>query len=186
MQDEKLIGLLRSDPERGMEQLVKQYCGLVYAVIRGKLLPDIFSEADVDHCVGDTFSEFYCGLDRYSPQRGSIRSWLCVMAKNNALDRLRSHCREAGNVSLDGEGMVELPDDFSLEVDFENREQRRELLLAVKALPDPDREILLRKYYLGQSAGEIARRLHMSVSNVNTRTHRAIQKLRSQFGGNQI
>ena len=120
MQDEKLIGLLRSDPERGMEQLVKQYCGLVYAVIRGKLLPDIFSEADVDHCVGDTFSEFYCGLDRYSPQRGSIRSWLCVMAKNNALDRLRSHCREAGNVSLDTEGMVELPDDFSLEVDFEN------------------------------------------------------------------
>lgn len=186
MHDEELLGLLRSQPERGMEQLVKQYGGLVYAVIRGKLQPGSFGEADIDHCAGDTFSEFYCDLEGYSLQRGSIRSWLCVIAKHNAMDRVRRRYRDAANVSLDGEETGEIPDDFSLEVDLEDREQRRELLQAVKALPEPDREILLRKYYLGQSTGEIARRLHMSVSNVNTRTHRAIQKLRDQFGGDQI
>ena len=107
------------------------------------------------------------------------------MAKHNALDRLRSRGKEEDTVSLDADGAAELADDFSLELDLENRQQRMALLQAVKALPKPDREILLRKYYLGQSTAEVAKALRMSVSNVNTRTHRAIGKLRSQFGGDQ-
>ena len=47
----------------------------------------------------------------------------------------------------------------------------------------PDSDILFRKYYLGQSSKFIATKLNLTVSNVNTRAHRAVRKLRGKFGG---
>ncbi len=38
MEDGKLLRLLHKDPNAGMEQLMNQYTGLVYAVVRGKLV----------------------------------------------------------------------------------------------------------------------------------------------------
>ncbi len=183
MEDRELLEQLRKDPERGMTALIEAYGGLIYAVVRGKLRASAFGQADVEHCVADTFSEFYCDLERYSADRGSIKSWLCVIARHNALDRLRQHCRAGQTVSLDDESAAPVADDFSVEGDPEDRAFRRELAEAVKALGDPDREIIVRKYWLGQSSKEIAKALHMTVSNVDTRTHRAIGKLREQFGG---
>ena len=61
-----------------------------------------------------------------------------------------------------------------------------ELMGAVKALGEPDCEIILRKFYLSQSSKEIAERLNMTVSNVDTRTHRAIKRLRNELGGNRL
>ena len=183
MEDLALLELLRSDPERGMETLMDDYGGLVYAVVKSKLRSPAFCPADVESCAADTFSEFYCDLGRYSPDQGSIRSWLCVIARHNALDRLRRHYREGQNVSLDDEAAAPIADDFSLEGDLEDRALRAELAEAVMALGRPDREIILRKYWLRQSSREIAKALHMTVSNVDTRAHRAIQKLRERFGG---
>ena len=58
-----------------------------------------------------------------------------------------------------------------------------ELIKEVKALGEPDSEILMRKFYFSQSSKEIAEELNMTVSNVDTRTHRAIVKLRNKLGG---
>ena len=49
-------------------------------------------------------------------------------------------------------------------------------------LSKPDREIIVRKFILGQSSKEIAAILGLSVSNVDTRTHRAIKKLKKELG----
>lgn len=183
MQDEKLLKKLHTDPEHGMRTLINLYAGLVYAVVRSKLRSPDFGETDVESCAADTFSEFYCDLDKYDPSQGSIRSWLCVIARNNALDHLRRHYRDSGLVSLDDGSLPQQADDFSLEGDFEDRAMRAALIQAIRELGQPDRQILMRKYYLGQTSKQIADTLHMSVSNVDTRTHRAIQKLRKQFGG---
>ena len=164
-----------------MALLINRYAGLVHTVVRSKLSG--FCTADIEGCVADTFSEFFCDLEKYSPSQGSIRAWLCVIAKNNALDRLRQHYKDANNISLDDQSATQYPDDFSLEGDFEDKSLRMELIEAIRQLGHTDREILMRKYFLDQSSKHIADILHMSVSNVDTRTHRAIQKLRKRFGG---
>ena len=83
---------------------------------------------------------------------------------------------------MDTEPCPDLTDDFSLEGDFEDRETRRALMDAIRSLGHPDRDILVRKFYLGQSSREIALALNLTVSNVDTRTHRAIQTLRDRLG----
>lgn len=184
MHDDALYQILHQDPDAGMKILIDQYAGLVSAVVQSKLSPCVFCAADIEHCIADVFSEFYCDLDKYDPKRSSIRAWLCVIAKHNALDRLRNYYSNAGAVSLDDGGSRAQPaDNFSIEEDLEDRDTRSALIKAVKNLGEPDREILIRKFYLAQSSKEIADKLKMTVSNVDTRTHRAIQKLREQFGG---
>lgn len=182
MTDRGRIALLRRDPDAGMERILKEYAGLIYAVVRGKLSVPPFCEADIEGCVADTFSEFYGDLEDYDPDRGSIKAWLCVIARHNATDRLRRYQREQGNLSLE-DGEAQYAEDYSLEADLEEAETRRALFAAVCALGEPDREILTRKFYLGEPSESIARRLGLTVTAVDTRTHRAIQKLREKFGG---
>lgn len=184
MHDDALYQLLKQDPEAGMKALIDQYAPMVHAVVRGKLLSPPFDPSEIEHCTADTFSEFYMELDKYDPERGSIKALLCVMARHNALDLLRRHQAAPSGISLDDPDNCPDPTaDYSLEGDFEDRETRLALIKAIRDLGQPDRDILLRKFYLGQSSKEIAHTLNLTVSNVDTRTHRAIRTLRNRLGG---
>lgn len=173
MRDDEILGLLREDPEKGLKALTARYGGLVYAVVRRNL--GGAADADIEACAADVFAEFYLELDKYDPSKGSLKAWLCVIARHNALDAARE-IKET--LPLDEEIISEAS---SVEGNHENAELRRAVLDEVKSLPEPDREILLRKFYLGESSKEIAARLKMSVSNVDTRTSRAVEKLRKRL-----
>lgn len=179
MQDVSFIKLLRKNPDAGMKRLLEQYGGLVYSVTRGKLLMPPFTSEDIEDCVADTFIEFYDKLFRYEPARGSIKAWLCTIARNKAIDRLRERYTAPETVSL--EETSRHPVVKSPENDLLSQEDKARLLNAIQTLGEPDRQIILRKYYLSQPSREIAERLGMTISNVDTRTHRAIEKLRKQL-----
>ena len=181
MEDAKLLRLIRKDPSAGMEQLMDQYAGLIYAVVRGRLAGSYCLSTDIEDCVADVFCEFYAELDRYDPTLSSIKSYLCVLARHKAIDLLRKRARQSGDISLDGE--VQIADDIDIESELEESELRREVFDAINALGEPDTSIIIRKYYLGESSAEIAKALDLTVSNVDTRAHRALNKLRNLFGG---
>lgn len=178
MRDAELLELLRGSPEKGLKALMLQYGGLVYAVVKRNLSGAAVCSSDLEACAADVFSEFYMDLDKYDPSKGSLKAWLCVIARHNAVDAAR---RNTNTLPLD-EALEAVSDGASVENDLERRELRRAVLDEVKSLDEPDREILLRKFYLGESSKKIAARLGMSVSNVNTRTSRAVEKLRKKLG----
>lgn len=160
MSDDELLDLLRRDPEKGLKALIAKFGGLVYTVVR-RNLPEAFCAADIEACAADVFAEAYLDLEKFDPTKACLKAWICVIARHNAADLARR-----SNIAL--------PLD-------EEREMRRAVLSEIKSLGEPDREILLRKIYLGESSKETAARLKMSVSNVDTRTSRAIEKLRKKF-----
>lgn len=185
MKDDELIKLLHKNPEKGIKKLSEQYAGLVYTVVKGKLCD--FSVAEIEECISDTFSEFYLDLDSYKPNSGSIKSWLCVMARNNAIDILRKSQRQPVIVSIDDENIYkQYTEGFSVEEDFENSDLLSNILEEIKKLGEPDCEIIVRKFYFNEPSKEIAKALDISVSNVDTRAHRAIAKLRKIFGGDFV
>ena len=176
MKDAELLELLQKNQEKGLKALITQYGGLVYTVVR-KNLPQAFCTADAEACAAEVFSDFYLDLNKYDPSKGSIKAWLCVIARHNAIDITR---RSTEVLPLDEEIRADIGG-IALESDLEERELRRAVLSEVKSMNEPDREILLRKFYLGESSNEIAARLIMSVSNVDTRTSRAVEKLRKKL-----
>ena len=183
MEDIKLLRLLHKDPNAGMEQLIDQYAGLVYAVVRGKLLEPFCVSSDIEDCVADVFSDFYTNLCAYDPKISSIKSYLCVLARRRAIDVFRKRERQCGQVSIDdNDNFIQISIDGH---EIDESELRHEVLTAVKALGEPDTSIIIKKYYFGESSKQIADALNLSVSNVDTRTHRALSKLRKMFGGGE-
>ena len=185
MEDAKLLRLLRKDPNAGMEQLMNQYAGLVYAVVKGNLAGSCCISSDIEDCVADVFSQFYIGLSGYDPKRSGIKSYLCVIARNLAINVAKKRSREEGAVSLDNDAVRQIADDVWIDRELTEEALRREVLSAVKALGEPDSGIIIRKYYFAESSKEIADALNLTVSNVDTRTHRALNKLRKLFGGEE-
>ena len=179
MHDDTLLRTLREKPERGIALLTKQYAALVAAVVRGTLAGSGAVSSDVEDCTADTFSEFYLHLDRFDPAKSSVKTYLCLIARHRALDRLR---RRGTTEALPEDGGIELADDENLEDTVAAAETRQEVFRAVRALGEPDTEIIMRKYYLGQPSREIAAAMHTSVARVDTRAHRAVARLRKMLG----
>lgn len=179
MEDAVLLEKLHRDPGTGMELLTEQYAGLIFSVVRGKLRTPPFSEEDIEDCAADVFLEFYDGLARFDPAKGSIRAWLCIIARNRALDRVRRQYAGPELVPLE-DGPLPAEKD-SPEGEVIRQEERGLLLEELRRLEPVDREIIFRKYYLTQPSREIAEQMGLTVSNVDTRTHRAVEKLRKRM-----
>lgn len=185
MEDTKLLRLLHKDPNAGMEQLMNQYTGLIYAVVKSKLADSHYVSSDIEDCVADVFSKFYIDMADYDPAISSIKSYLCVIARNHAINIAKKRSLME-SVSLDDEAsLFQVADDVIIDSELAEDELRREVIQAVENLGEPDASILFRKFYYGESSKDIAQAVGLTVSNVDTRTHRALNRLRKMFGGNK-
>lgn len=180
MEDSKLLRLLHTDPNAGMEQLMNQYTGLVCSVIKSRFSDSLYVSSDIEDCAAEVFAKFYFELENFKPEAASIKTYLCVMARNSAINLAKKRSRQQENVTtLDNIS----DDDIPIESNHNEAELRKEVLRAVEELGAPDSEIIFRKFYYGEASKEIADKLGLTVSNVDTRAHRALNKLRKRFGG---
>ena len=183
MNDTDLVKLLKKDAEKGLAELMKRYMGLVCSVI--KSASPHFSAEDIEELASDVFFSFYQNLRKYSAELGSIKTFICVMAKRKALDLSRKRARENSNISIDDEAtFLQFADEFAVEEEFFGSEERKLLLAEISALGEPDSEIITRKFFFCESSRDIAARLGLSAANVDVRTHRALAKLHKKIGGN--
>lgn len=173
MQDKKLAAELEKRNEAAMSRLIDQYAKLLWSVA-GAVLHGVGTAQDVEECVADVFIYLWEDPRRYDPQRGTLKSWLAMVARSKAIDRWRELSARStvpwDEVFLTGE--TDTVDSVMEE------ETRRALIAAVNALGEPDREILVRRYYYGQKPKEIALALNMSVKQVDNRLYQTKRRLR--------
>ena len=177
MQEQEMFRLIEEDPQKGFEQLMRRYGALAASVARNLLLAGGFGESDVEDVLAESLLELYRNRRRLDPEKGSLKALFCSIARHRSIDRLRQKREEYALSEL-----AELPDDFSLEEKVLEKELREQVLAAVRRLEEPEREIILRKYYLGQSSTEIAGQLGLSPGNVDVKAHRAVVRLREMLG----
>lgn len=183
-EDKRLLRQLRRDPVLGIRQLAEEYTALVAFIVRGRL-SSVCDTAGIEELMSDVFVEFYVGLDRFNPTRGTVKAYLCAIAKNLASERYSSYIKESGRLSFDDENVPEeiFMSEYSVEEELVDDEFRRELFVVVNALGEPDSEIIVREFYLCEPSKTIAAALGMTVSAVDTRTHRALAKLKEKLTG---
>lgn len=173
MNDEKLLRALRRGDEGAIDTLMRRYARLLWSVASA-VLGDAASEADIEECVADVFVRLWREPEKYDPDRGSLRSWLCLVTRCRAVDRLRELTRR-GEAPLDETLPAREPDLDDL---LAGEEAKRQLAAAVDALDERDREILLRRYCREQKPKEIALALGVPVKQVENRLYRSKQALR--------
>ena len=173
MQDQKLASELKKRNEAAMSRLIDQYAKLLWSVA-GAVLRGVGTVQDVEECVADVFIYLWEDPSRYDSQRGTLKSWLAMVARSKAIDRWREISRR-GTAALDE---VLWSEGTDVADDVLRRETRQELAAAVNALGEMEREILLRRYCWDQKPREIARALGMSAKQVDNHLYRTKQKLR--------
>ena len=141
----------------------------VYAYV-ASLLRDRAAAEDV---TAQAFERAYRKRRRYRPGRGSMDAWLFGIARNAALDELRRRKRRA---TLE----IEPADHDAATVDdLADLALRRDVVRsALRQLDSRERELISLKFAAGLSNSSIAAVLGVSESNVGTRLHRTLTKLR--------
>ena len=66
MTDQKLLKLIKTDPDAGTEQLIKQYSGFVFALARG-IMADTCDSSEIEDCVAEVFIRFQRKAASFSP-----------------------------------------------------------------------------------------------------------------------
>jgi len=118
---------------------------------------------------------------------GLYRRWDQLADKGRALQYVRSSvlngCRSAlrrpRHADVDG---VPQPAAASAEAAALTSEERREVMRALRRLPDRQREVLVLRFYLDEPEAEIARVMGISQSTVRSTAHRALVKLGHLLG----
>ncbi len=176
MTDELLLSEIKKNPSKGFSLLLKEYSPLVFKICRTVLLP-VGTNEDAQECAADVFAAFFGNVEKIDLSRGSIKGYLAFGAKNEAIDRYRKLKKETGKV-VSIEDAEELPSRERTFDESERKEKNRLIKDAVSSLGEPDRTIIVRKYFLGETAAEIGERISLSAEAVQKRSRRALQKLK--------
>ena len=159
-----------------MDELITRYSKLLWSVA-GSVLHGMGTTQDIEECVADTFIYLWEHPDKYDPHRGKLKTWLSIVARTRAVNRWRELAKQ-DTISLEDTDLIA---QLGVVDDILEAEAKRSLLASINALGEPDREILIRRYYYDQKPKEIAFALDMSVKQVDNRLYQTKLKLRESL-----
>ncbi|MDQ6751511.1 MAG: sigma-70 family RNA polymerase sigma factor, partial [Actinomycetota bacterium] len=166
--DARLAKLTREGHERAFEAIVERYRRALHRYLR-RMLPESRSE----DALQQTFIKAWSALGQGSVDVADLKPWLYRIAHNTALDALR----KAGYDYDELHESLRSPD--APDGDLERRTVMRETLAGVAALPERQREALLRVAVEGQSRAQVAHDLGLTDGAVRQLVHRARMTLRA-------
>jgi RNA polymerase sigma-70 factor (ECF subfamily) len=194
MTDAELLSFLRSCPEEGLRMIMRQYTGLVYTIIYGHI-SSVGSAADTEELTSDVFVDLWRTRDSVDLNRGSLKTYLAMLAKRRAISFYRTAAAKpeilpvaavSAFESAAGDGQpgssAILCSDEDIPGTVADAEFRKNLIDAVLALGEPDTGIILRRYFYHESITGIAEHTGLGAGAIKMRIHRALKKLRKQLG----
>ncbi|AGX44708.1 sigma-70 family RNA polymerase sigma factor [Clostridium saccharobutylicum] len=179
--DIQLLELLYSKPEQGLKVMMDNYMSLIYTIIFNKL-SGLYSKEDIEECVSDVFFEVFHYKNRIDLEKGSIKSFLAVIAKRKAIDMYRKNKNNI-HVPIDDTAEVLYTSADDVVDSILSKESNSELINAIKSLGEPDSEIIIRRYYFNQSSKDISQNVGLKVNTIDKKMSRGIQKLKKVLGG---
>lgn len=150
-----------------MEILYDQYSAALYGVIKRMISQDdLAAEA-----LQDTFLKIWKKIDQYDPEKGRLFTWMINIARNTAIDKLRSADMNWQNKSESAESLVYMkvhqPDTDHIGV--------RDLL---NQLNEDQRELFNKIYFGGYTQSEVAEEMNIPLGTVKTRVRNGLLAIR--------
>ena len=158
-----------SEAEAAFDALYRGSRDDVFAYVSG-LLRDRSAAEDV---TAQAFERAYRRRSSFDARRGTHRAWLFGIARNAALDELRRRKRTTELVGEPADAETPAPEESA-----ELALRRAALRAAIAHLAPRERELVALKFFAGLANTEIASVVGTSESNVGTRLHRVLEKLR--------
>jgi RNA polymerase sigma factor (sigma-70 family) len=157
------------------EELVRRYQDVALRTAH-LISPD----GDAEDAAQEAFVKAYAALGRFRTE-APFRPWLLQIVANEARNRRRSAGRRAGLALRAAEDRPLGDAAPSPESAVLATERRTQLIGAINALRDDDREVIGARYFLELSEAETADALGIPRGTVKSRLSRALERLRAEL-----
>lgn len=173
LNETRLLSRIAAGDGDALGKIIEKYSGYVQTIASNITVPPLQAE-DVEEIAADVFLTLWSHAD--AVEEGRLKSYLAAITRNLAKNRLRYlHL----TVPLEDEYMlIRLPD---LEEQIDELFIRQLTRSAVDALPEPERSIFQRYYFLYQKTDEIAATLRINPATVRTKLARGREKLKAEL-----
>src|SRR5262245_58103557 len=168
--------LQRRDPQ-ALADLYDRYGRLAYSLI----LRIVKDGGIAEDLVQETFLRVWNRVQGFDAAKGSIGPWLLAVARNRAIDYLRSASgRERNAVEFEETDHPALYTD--MEHDLLVSDKARRVKTAMEKLSPHQRQVIELAYFEGLSQTEMAERMGQPLGTVKTWVRTALKNLRDDLG----
>jgi len=166
--------LLSGKDAKGIEILYDNYSAALYGVIYRIVGKDEIAE-DV---LQETFLKIWNNFSQYDASKGRLFTWILNIARNLAIDKVRSKefVSQSKNRPLqDSVSSIDVSNEFSYNPETIGIKEM------VRKLEPEYKEIIELLFFGGYTQSEAAEKLGIPLGTVKTRSRSAIMRLRNQF-----
>ena len=187
LSDEALINAIAEGAEWAMEPLYERYNRVLYSLAY-RMVADHQVAEDL---LQDAFLSVWRRATSYSPQSGSVRSWLISIVHHRTIDYLRAVRRRAGLKEVTWEE-VELDERTAFPDVWEEAlrsVQSAQLRAALLNIPSEQRMVIELAYFQGWTHSEIAEGCEIPLGTVKARMRLGLSHLKrllAQMGVDEI
>lgn len=172
--EEELVHLLKQRTKEGFDYLYANYS----AIIAGVIHRIIFDDETAKDVLQETFVKVWNNIAQYDSTKGRIYTWIINIARNTAIDKLRSKGEIMKSKIQTGDDIVSIIRDLKITEQSIETIGLRNLVADLK----PEYQTIIQlAYYRGFTLDEIAKTLNIPLGTVKTRMRHAIKTLREQF-----
>lgn len=170
--DHVLVERMAAGDRSALGELYDRYSSLLLALGLRRLR----DRQEVEDVLHDVFLEVWTNAHSYDAQRGSVKTWLCLIMRSRTIDASRK-VRRTRSDSLE-ESSLEI-NDLVAEQDPSARPDEAKLRDTIKSLPHRLREVLGLFYFTGLTCREAAERIDIPIGTVKSRLRAARKALRN-------
>ncbi len=176
--DEELARRLQKRDPKAMADLYDRFGRLTYSVIVGIVRDGSIAE----DLTQETFLRVWNRIHAFEAGRGALGPWLLAIARNRAIDHLRSLSARMDRNAYE----LDVREHPSLFVDMErdvlNTDHARIIRKAIATLSASQQKVIELAYYEGLSQTEMAERMGEPLGTVKTWVRTALRHLREELG----
>ena len=148
-----------------------------HRLLFGLILRIIGDRSEAEEVLQEVFVLVWTRAETYDVSLGAPVAWLVRIARNRAIDRLRSN-----TVRLRAVEAAPVPEPVeSPESRASMSEQRRAVVRALESLPREQHLLIEQAYFLGLTQTELAERFNLPLGTVKTRIRTGMLALREQL-----
>jgi RNA polymerase sigma factor (sigma-70 family) len=172
--ERRIVERIAAGDEAALAEVYDEHSSLVF----GLALRTTRDRGMAEDVTQDVFVNLWKQPHRFDPERGSLRALLAAMARNRAIDLIRS--RSAADRRDENEGRkAAVTDPGSVEDDALRSERSDAVRRALAELPEDQRKAIDLAYFAGHTYREVATLLGIPEGTAKSRLRIGMQRLAS-------
>jgi RNA polymerase sigma-70 factor (ECF subfamily) len=168
--ENEIVLLLGESDKQAVSLLYKNYSGALLGII-ARMLPE---REVAEEVLQDVFLKAWENAGKYDPAKGRLFTWLAQIARNAALDKVRSAGYRKSKKTDDLENAVSVREAAADMPPVNDAGLRK----VIASLDENHQTLIDYAYFRGYSQSEIAEELNIPLGTVKTRIRATVNELR--------